>query len=178
MEKLPNLPKPDVTDRGTAPGDSSTLSVSPEIPTVVEPAPESENGMQGQRASDAVAEPGTVPDPENSPPKNQPTPIVELLRGVEEGNIYARKFQPTGDTVQALGTEQRGFNYHLPPTLHKSLLLPTRLKKCNSAREMFDKIRALVQHHGVLSDRQSRLVTYWSMACWFTDFLPFIPTLV
>jgi len=190
MEKPPNLPKTDATDRATAPDDSSTSSVGPEIPRVVEPAPEStddrsiekkaqaENGMHGQPALDAAAKPETVPAPENGGRQNQPTPIIELLRGAQRGNIHVRRFHVTGDTIRAFGTEQTGFNYKLPLALHKSLLLPTKLKGCNSAREMFDSIRALVQHHGMLSDRQSRLVTYWSMACWFTDFLPFIPTLV
>jgi hypothetical protein len=43
---------------------------------------------------------------------------------------------------------------------------------------MFDRMRTLIQHHGMLSERQSRLVAYWAMACWFADFLPFMPTLV
>ena len=201
MEQEPKPSDTDAAERDmTAPGGRPTSSVGPEVPRAVEPAPpfetsepsndqatekqeKFENTILDQRALDAAQEPEAVSAQENSSRQNQPTPIVELLRGVKDGDIRVRKFQVTGDTINTpTGTAaQTGFDCKLPLALYKSLRLPTGLfglPESNSARKMFDGIRALVQRHGMLSEQQSRLVTYWSIASWFTDFLPFIPTLV
>ena len=200
MENQPKPPDPDATERDSiAPADSSTSPVSPVVRRAVEPDPpfetaepsddrstekqeKFENPIRDQRALDAAQEPAAVPTQDNSQRHSQRTPVEELLR-LKNGHFRIRRFEDTGNTINsAIGTDaQTEFDCTLPFAVYKSLRLPTGLiglKESNSAREMFDCVHALIQHHGMLSEQQSRLITYWSIAGWFTDFLPFIPTLV
>ena len=94
---------------------------------------------------------------------------------MKDGRINAYRCEVINRKIALTATPQ---NRDLPIALYKSLRLPTAFKSCDSGREMFDHIRSLIQHHGMLTERQSRLVAYWSMAGWLADFLPFMPTLV
>jgi hypothetical protein len=65
----------------------------------------------------------------------------------------------------------------LPPALHDSLLLPTTLTRHSSgAQELFHDIEFLFGNL-MLSKTQCGLLTYWSIATWFPEFLHFIPRL-
>ena len=142
---------------------------------------DSSGRIRGERGSDAAKEVGGVRTREKALPAYQPTPLVELLRGIEDQEIHVRWLQVGEDeTIAPAGTEYRkpGVNLKLPVAVYKALPLPTRLKECKSSRKLFDQVRALMQQYGMLPDRQARLVTYWSIASWFPDFLPFIPSLV
>lgn len=140
--------------------------------------PESSGSANGKSAESAdQIEKTTSEDVSASATARQKpaTPIVELLRSVKDGRINAYRCEVINRKIALTATPQ---NRDLPIALYKSLRLPTAFKSCDSGREMFDHIRSLIQHHGMLTERQSRLVAYWSMAGWFADFLPFMPTLV
>jgi hypothetical protein len=185
MENQPKPPDPDATERDSiAPADSSTSPVSPVVRRAVEPDPpfetaepsddrstekqeKFENPIRDQRALDAAQEPAAVPTQDNSQRHSQRTPVEELLR-LKNGHFRIRRFEDTGNTINsAIGTDaQTEFDCTLPFAVYKSLRLPTGLiglKESNSAREMFDCVHALIQHHGMLSEQQSRLITYWSI---------------
>ena len=191
MENRPNPLNPEVIDKETT---EPAISSSPAIPDAFEsdPAggtselstyPSTENTERfepraSQQTLDGAEVSGSPAIPVLGRVQNRPTPIIELLRSATDRYVHVRKFEVTDNDIAAIGKQHTGFDLRLPPTLYRTLLLPTRLKKCQSAREMFDRIRNLIRNQGILSERQCRLVTYWSMASWFTDYLPFIPTLV
>ena len=187
METRP--PKFRTDETGTdIPAEGPTPSKSPENQSEVEAVNsasllETAEAINGQSAENAElvenAEHGNalpIDTATATNPLQKPlTPIVELLRNVKDGRINAHQCKVTNRQIALTPTSQ---NRDLPVALYQSLRLPTGFKSCESGEEMFDQIRSLIQHHGMLTERQSRLVAYWSMAGWFADFLPFMPTLV
>ena len=108
--------------------------------------------------------------------------MIELIRATStDRRILARLFQVEHGSCNNTGVEYRGLRGIeipiLPPVLYKSLLLPTQLKTCQSPRQLFDSICALFREHVMLSENQCMLLTYWSVASWFSDVMPFIPCL-
>ena len=179
----------------TQPPKSSIDATGADIP-VEQPTPsDSHEGQSKIEAVDPVSSSETLesnsPLTESAEPIEKPaskdiaasanprqellTPIVELLRNLKDGRITAHRCEIINRGIVLAATPQ---NRDLPVVLYKSLRLPTAFKPCESGQEMFNRIRSLIQHHGMLTERQSRLVAYWSMAGWFADFLPFMPTLV
>ena len=182
MEKQPQSSSTDAIDRDT-PRELPTSSdgaAGPSAIGAVDSVPlfetsEPSNG-QSTKNTEHIEKTTSKDIPAAANPRQKlPTPIVELIRNMKDGFINARRCEVTDGTITLTATPQ---DRNLPIALYKSLRLPTGFKKCDSGREMFDRIRTLIQHHAMLSERQSRLVAYWSMACWFADFLPFMPTLV
>lgn len=138
------------------------------------------DGTRGERPLGAGKHKGTVAAQEETAPPDQPTPLVELLRGIEEREIRQLLIKADTQKIASPAVAYRGprVNLDLPVAVYKSLLLPTDVEDYKSLRKLFDSVRVLVQQHGMLSDRQARLVTYWVFASWFPDFLPFVPSLV
>jgi hypothetical protein len=66
----------------------------------------------------------------------------------------------------------------LPASLCMSLTLPSAIREYGSTKTLFDSIVALLRNHVPLSEKDCLLVAYWSIATWFLDFLPFLPSLV
>jgi hypothetical protein len=64
------------------------------------------------------------------------------------------------------------------PTLYESLILPINIESFRTTRELFDEIVALLQKHVMLPNKECSLLAYWSIATWFTDYLPFLPSVV
>lgn len=65
-----------------------------------------------------------------------------------------------------------------PASLCRSLTLPSAIRHYGSTRELFDSIVALLRNHVPLNGKDCLVVTYWAIATWFLDFLPFLPSLV
>jgi hypothetical protein len=168
MEKQPPSPSTNATDKDSPrklPTSSDTAVQTSEV----------SNG-QSTETTEHIEKTTSKDISDTANPHQKPlTPIVELIRNVKDGSINAQRCEVTGDTIHLSAKSQ---DRNLPIALYKSLRLPTGFKTYDSGREMFDRFRGLIQHHGMLSERQSRLVAYWAMACWFADFLPFMPALV
>jgi hypothetical protein len=158
--------EPSTTDRAVNRTDNnSAASVSPEVVGVGETDPavqapkspsaqftknngDSSGRIRGEQGSDAAKEVGGVRTREKALPAYQPTPLVELLRGIEDQKIHVRWLQVREDeTIAPAGTEYRkpGVDLKLPVAVYKALPLPTRLKQCKSSRKLFDQVRALMQ---------------------------------
>ena len=63
-------------------------------------------------------------------------------------------------------------------SLYESLILPTNVQSFRTTRELFDDISALLQRHVMLPSKECSLLTYWSIATWFTDYLSHLPSIV
>ena len=169
MEKQPQSSSTDAIDRDTprelptssdAAAGTSAIGAVDSVPLFETSEPS--NG-QSTKNTEHIEKTTSKDIPAAANPRQKlPTPIVELIRNMKDGFINARRCEVTDGTITATATSQ---DRNLPIALYKSLRLPTGFKKCDSGREMFDRIRTLIQHHAMLSERQSRLVAYWSMAC-------------
>jgi hypothetical protein len=115
----------------------------------------------------------------------EPTAALDLTRRKSDGRIKVLLTRNDSDgAVISLGwreaVEYNGRLYcvpTLPPALYQSLILPTGFETVGSTRELFDSIVALLRDHVMLPEKQCSLLAYWSMATWFPDFLPFLPSL-
>jgi hypothetical protein len=64
-----------------------------------------------------------------------------------------------------------------PEGLKRSLLLPTALAPYEDTRDLFGSIHSRLQGWVRLSETQAALLTYWSLATWFPEYLNFVPRL-
>ena len=62
--------------------------------------------------------------------------------------------------------------------LYESLILPAGVQEFRTTRELFDDISALLHKHVILPSKDCSLLAYWAIATWFTDYLPFFPSVV
>ena len=125
---------------------------------------------------------GNVRDLEPEEIDFQPSPTHDLVRRGK--HIYLCVVKWSGSkprlTILEYGFTRNGKDYDvpaLPSALYESLLLPTDVVRHYASQDVFDSIFALLQHTSVLSEEQCELLTFWSMASWFADVLPFIPRL-
>jgi hypothetical protein len=88
--------------------------------------------------------------------------------GAEDGiiNRFSRRF------------ELRWHLRSLYQPLYESLILPTGVEDFWTIRELFDGISALLRKHVMLPSKDCSLLAYWAIATWFTDYLPFLPSVV
>ncbi len=121
------------------------------------------------------------------------TPLLDLARPAADGKIYVIRMERTENVTKdgepreksvhiTYGSEiEHNGRAHrvprLPLVLHRSLTLPRGAQPYGSTRKLFDSIFALLRNHAMLPEKECALVAYWSMATWFLDFLPFIPSL-
>ena len=63
-------------------------------------------------------------------------------------------------------------------SLYEPMVLPARVESFRTTRELFDEIVALLQKHVMLPTKECSLLAYWAIATWFTDYLPFLPSVV
>ncbi len=124
------------------------------------------------------------------------TPMLEFLRCPDDplsivqsrlslaGNFVERKeISAQSITIQETYESEKGGELcekisTMPPGLCDSLTLPNGIQDYGSTRELFDSIGTLLRHHVPLAEKDFPLVAYWSMATWFLDFLPSLPSLV
>jgi hypothetical protein len=118
-------------------------------------------------------------------PKAGFTPMLELVRRPSDRQINVALFTLRGDEgFHALYDTQIQHNGRshrvpaMPPALSRSLVLPTTAKGFKSDRDLVDSIVALLRKHVMLPEKQCLLLAHWSIATWFPDFLPFIPSVV
>ena len=62
--------------------------------------------------------------------------------------------------------------------LYDSLILPSAVEGAPKARELFDDVSALLHKHVILPHKDCSLLAYWAIATWFTDYLPFLPSVI
>jgi len=113
------------------------------------------------------------------------TPLPDLIRRASDRRIMLALMTPCedGSFHGRFGTElehnaRRYFVPAMPLALCRSLILPSNPQPYRSPRELFDGIFALLQEHVMLPRKECLILTYWSIATWFPDFLPFLPSLV
>lgn len=101
--------------------------------------------------------------------------IKDLIRVEDE--IYTSRCVSPQDAVINLFHEKFGLGSEFE-SLGESLILPTGLQTFGTTRELFDDIRGLLQKHVMLPSKECSLLAYWSIATWFTDYLPFLPSII
>ena len=96
--------------------------------------------------------------------------VIEVVQYVspEDGiiNQFSRRFE--------LPWDRRSL--HEP--LYESLILPTDVQGFGTTRDLFDGISALLHKHVMLPSKDCSLLAYWVIASWFTDYLPFLPSVI
>ena len=63
-------------------------------------------------------------------------------------------------------------------SLYEPLILPAGVESFRTTRELFNGISALLHKHVMLPSKECSLLAYWAIATWFTDYLPFLPSVV
>ena len=149
-------------------------------------------GLEKRHSSDETSKPGLaaseaaviVPQEEIPPQTLERTPVSDLIRRGSDRRIAVALMTPhqDGSVDGIVGTELKhnGRWYRvprMPPAVARSLILPSLPLPCGSARKLFDSILALLQEHVRLPRKECSIITHWSMATWFPDFLPFLPSL-
>jgi hypothetical protein len=114
---------------------------------------------------------------------NDPGTIVQSRLSLAVNSTERNKISVQSVTVTETYQSEKGGELWekmstMPSGLSDALTLPKGIRGYGSARELFDRIVALLRHHVPLVEKDCVLVAYWSMATWFLDFLPFLPTLV
>ncbi len=109
--------------------------------------------------------------------------IVQSLLSLRENPVELNKISAESVSIQETYESERAGELWekvrtLPSGLSDSLILPTGIQVYGSTRELFDSIVDLLRHHVPLAERDCSLVAYWSIATWFLDSLPYLPTLV
>ncbi|HXM01114.1 MAG TPA: hypothetical protein VN939_00830, partial [Chthoniobacterales bacterium] len=155
------------------------------------PLPQIDNNLSNQKRSNE-SESDTFPKPtfaaaqdEITPKVFGPTPVLDLVRPEPDRKIYVGLVRTNADgfTRLAYGSEiehngRRNFVPNMPLALHRSLALPTGIKRSGSSRELFDSVLKLLEERVLLHTKERSIVTFWSIGTWFLDFLPFLPSLV
>jgi len=62
--------------------------------------------------------------------------------------------------------------------LYECLILPAGVEGFRTTRELFNDISALLHKHVMLPSNDCSLLAYWAIATWFTDYLPFLPSVI
>lgn len=121
------------------------------------------------------------------------TPMLDLMRldpsrilfiqlKAAEPSMERRKMSPEDvkldRTYQTENEDLTDEIEKLPASLCRSLTFPSAIRAYGSTRELFDSIVALLLKHVPLTEKDCLLVTYWAIATWFLDFLPFLPSLI
>jgi len=116
--------------------------------------------------------------PEDTAKVKQTSPIVEMMRWKDNYCAGLWAFGPQDLESRLQACREEGSNYlPLPYFAQVSLVLPTEVGDPGPTRELFRSIVNLLQKHVPLSLREACLVANWSMATWFSDLLPFFPSL-
>jgi hypothetical protein len=62
--------------------------------------------------------------------------------------------------------------------LYDSLILPTGVKGFGTPGDLFHDISSFLSKHVMLPRKECSLLAYWAISTWFTDYLPFSPSVV
>jgi|SRR5271166_4579441 len=133
---------------------------------------------EGSKLESAAYNESAVNSPQAKTPLKTlgPTPITELCRRPE---IYIADLFPSDCCAVEKDNYRRRQSHYLPAMpaiLYRLLILPTGPSPYGSTRELFNSIVGLLRNHVMLPEKQCSLLAYWSIATWFPDFLPFLPS--
>jgi hypothetical protein len=117
-----------------------------------------------------------VEQPKQSVDFSRFAPMADLMRKPSNREIILSTITSTQGGGIHLDPNQKIRN-RIPLGLYRSLVLPTEIKQFGTTRELFFSIQALLKKHVPLPTRDRSLLTYWAMATWFPEFLPFLPSL-
>jgi hypothetical protein len=96
--------------------------------------------------------------------------VIEAVQyfGAEDGiiNQFSQPFE--------LRWDLRSLYEHL----YESLILPAGVEGYSTTQELFDGISALLHKYVMLPSKDCSLLAYWAIATWFTDYLPFLPSVI
>ena len=109
------------------------------------------------------------------PAKTAGLTAMDLIR--RAGGIEAVRYVSAEDGV--INQFPRGFQ--LPwdlRSLYEPMILPAGVEGFRTTRELFNGISALLHKHVMLPNKECSLLAYWAIATWFTDYLPFLPSVV
>src|ERR1039458_525231 len=142
---------------------------------------------EGSKSESAVSTEPAVNSAQDGTPRKTLglTPMLDLARTHSDRRICVVLMSCNEDNSVnpqfGYKIKHNGQWHHVPPlplALHRSLILPNGTRQFRSARELFDSIVALLRRHVMLPEKECSLLAYWSIATWFPDFLPFLPSLV
>ncbi len=142
---------------------------------------EGENSSVGEAGTESTpaasfGAAATVDQPRQGADFSRFTPMVDLMRISSNREIILAEITSTRDSEIRLEANQK-IRDRMPPRLYASLVLPTGIKEFGSTQELFFSIQALLKKHVPMPTRDHSLLSYWAMATWFPDFLPFLPSL-
>ncbi len=104
--------------------------------------------------------------------------MVELIRPYEQMQGF-RVVSTKDGIIDLFGLPRAHLNLRCEqPDLCEALILPINIKSFRTTRELFDEIVALLRNHVMLPTKECSLLAYWAIATWFTDYLPFLPSVV
>ena len=103
------------------------------------------------------------------------TAMEDLLR--VENEIRSFRFVSAKDGVVDLFHTTFDLQWDLG-SLYESLTLPIDVQGYGTTRDLFDEIASLFQMHVSLPRKECSLLAYWSIATWFSDYMPLLPSLV
>lgn len=138
------------------------------------------SSKEEQLSSKSAADPAANSAQDGISQETAHTALVELIRRKSNREIDIAVLRASEKTSPAAAwlNEQPKRLPAMPLSLYKSLILPSGLHGFGPAHELFDSILALLQKHVMLPKKECSILAYWSIATWFTDYLPFLPTVV
>jgi hypothetical protein len=114
-----------------------------------------------------------------------PRPMIELIRLASDLQVYVSLLETDEDGylrwVHGAEIRRNGRRHYvpqMPPALYRSLRLPSEGRPFGSSRKLIDSICGLLREHSTVSEKDSKILAYWSMASWFPDMLWLLPSLV
>lgn len=101
------------------------------------------------------------------------TDIEDLVR--RDGLIEVVRYASAKDGIINQFTERFALQWNLR-SVYESLTLPTGVEGFRTTRRLFDDISSLLHKRVMLPTRLCSLLAYWAIATWFTEYLPFVPS--
>jgi hypothetical protein len=177
--------KPESDDRqfSTASGNGNGALEWPEH--IPEPAAQAEDAKRLNSSEIPDEEKCAAADKRSNSPgdtakRKRPSAMVELVRFTNNNRVGLFGFGfPDSDSMWQACSQEDSDYFPLPYFAEVSLALPSeRRGNPEPTRDLFRSIVNLLRKHVRLSFTDECLVANWSMATWFSDLLPFIPSLV
>src|SRR6202044_2086254 len=115
---------------------------------------------------------------DGSPAKTAGLTEMDLFR--RDNEIKKFRFVSSEDGIIKQFAEPFSLSWDawcLHEPLYESLILPSAVEGSPKARELFNDVSAL-HKHVILPRKDCSLLAYWAIATWFTDYLPFLPSVV
>lgn len=116
------------------------------------------------------------PAPEASEYKAyEPPPMLELVR--RGGQVEVARVEWHNGCSMLIDQGNRYRTPAMPSSVYHSMYLPTDVGSYASARGVYQAIYDVLKDCSFLSEQQCELLSFWSLATWFSDRLDFLPRL-